>query len=67
VSGAQEFMASHREELGKYRAAEHVKTRMSDIGRSIRMVEAGNLDPDIKQKRIQALKAQQDKLARSIQ
>jgi hypothetical protein len=67
TSGASEYLASHRQELMKYKAAEKVSAGMSGINRRIRMIEAGGLPPDQKRTLISALKGQQDKLARSIQ
>ena len=66
ISDAKEYRADHLEELKKYPQVENIKRAEAKLNERIRMIERSNKSPDEKKAMIEAIKKQQDKLARRI-
>lgn len=63
---ANEYRADHRDELAKYRRVEHVKKQAARLNERIKMIERSSMDSDEKRTKINALRNQQDQIARRL-
>lgn len=63
---AKAFFEDNREKIAKHKVIQKAKEGETKFGEMIRAIERSNLDPDVKKERIRQIRAQQDRLARTV-
>ena len=66
LAAAEAYKGDHQDALRKFKGVEDVKRSMSNFNERIRLIERGNLDPDVKRERIVAIQKEKDKTARKV-
>jgi hypothetical protein len=66
TADAADFLKANREDIAKHKLVEGIKRGESRLNERIRAIERSSLDPDEKRRRIAAVQAQRDRMARAV-